>query len=998
MLIKKIFCLLISTAFVVGLLSNKIAYAKKENIENPLTIEKVIGLSDKPGVFRMASQDGSTFQPLYHQGLAVSSDGTIFIGDSSESQVEIFDSKFKSVSNFGTIGSGNGKFQYLTSLSLDSEENIYAVDSYLGVIQKFSKDGTFIQSIGTKGTGEGNLMIPTDIAFLKSGDYLISDFTNGVKVFSQSGEYKREFTTDENITVGTENAGVNRIEIDKDGYVYISVVDIGTEAVSNIYKYDQEGTLIGTALGSSTGTSAFGGILLGMSIENSTCVIAQLNGDKTSVLRFSIESDPKKALKYVDSIAVAPVGGKIEKTTVLLPTSVLVKDGKIYFLDGWLNRLVIVSEKKELLGTIQSPVLLYGYLYGKNNKLPDGYLSNPQGVRVDNEGRIFVGNSNFHCVSLFDADGNFIQTIGNLLTRNGVTPGEFYSPTDLIINEEGYLFVSDVQMNAVQVFDPDFVPIYAIEESFGSPQGLALTSDGSLVVANSRNSTLSVIDISSVADESTSEINVFPLEGRWPVGVATDSNDNMYVGMTGQDEVHIISPDGEPIKVLGGTGSEPGQMLSPQGVCIDGAGSIYVAETTSGRIQKFSPEGELIWTSELNWPGFTFIQMDSTGKIYVTDCLHSTVVVISDTTAVPPGGAKPTETEASFSMSLKNDPVTEDDTFTVLFNVDKLEKTSNIQLGIQFPQDLINFQSIKAGNLLKTTNFKVSNPSSAEGLLVFSASSSNKTEISGNGTLFEIEFKAKKAGLAKLVIDKLVLKNGKDKEILFKNKTDFSFTILAKDSTPPLLKIQAIPEIVYNKQLIINGETEIGAVLTINKKEFPVKPDGKFTATIELQKGKNTIIIEASDKAGNKASSTLTITQEDPIIIKLKVGSKVIIIRGEPAQLDSEPFIDKVSGRTMVPLRAIAEAVGAILNYDAKTQKIDINKGSISIQLWIGKPKAIVNGKEVNIDAQKPVSPMIVKGRTFLPLRFVAESFEFKVDWDGKTQGITLTYPDPDKK
>ena len=40
---------------------------------------------------------------------------------------------------------------------------------------------------------------------------------------------------------------------------------------------------------------------------------------------------------------------------------------------------------------------------------------------------------------------------------------------------------------------------------------------------------------------------------------------------------------------------------------------------------------------------------------------------------------------------------------------------------------------------------------------------------------------------------------------------------------------------------------------------------------------------------------------------------------------------------------------------------------------------------------------MFVKGRTFVPLRFVAESFDIKVDWDPKTQGITLTYPNPDK-
>jgi hypothetical protein len=100
----------------------------------------------------------------------------------------------------------------------------------------------------------------------------------------------------------------------------------------------------------------------------------------------------------------------------------------------------------------------------------------------------------------------------------------------------------------------------------------------------------------------------------------------------------------------------------------------------------------------------------------------------------------------------------------------------------------------------------------------------------------------------------------------------------------------------------------------------------------------------------------------------------------------------------MVPLRAITEAIGAAINYDPNEQRIDILKGYITLQLWIGKPKAIVNGKEVDINTQKPVSPVIVKGRTFLPLRFIAETFEFKIDWDPKIQSITLTYPNPNKK
>ena len=88
-----------------------------------------------------------------------------------------------------------------------------------------------------------------------------------------------------------------------------------------------------------------------------------------------------------------------------------------------------------------------------------------------------------------------------------------------------------------------------------------------------------------------------------------------------------------------------------------------------------------------------------------------------------------------------------------------------------------------------------------------------------------------------------------------------------------------------------------------------------------------------------------------------------------------------------------SEAIDSVVSFYANEQRIEIQKDTIHIQLWIGKPNAIVNGKEVPIDQGGKVSPVIVKGRTFVPLRFIAETFDFKVDWDQKTQGITLTYP-----
>lgn len=78
----------------------------KAEEKNPLKIEKIIGLSKEPGTFRKA------------QGLAVTKDGTIFIGDTGESQIEVYDANNKYLRTIGSLGTGEDQFQYIQNTLL----------------------------------------------------------------------------------------------------------------------------------------------------------------------------------------------------------------------------------------------------------------------------------------------------------------------------------------------------------------------------------------------------------------------------------------------------------------------------------------------------------------------------------------------------------------------------------------------------------------------------------------------------------------------------------------------------------------------------------------------------------------------------------------------------------------------------------------------------------------------------------------------------------------
>ncbi|MGC8943760.1 MAG: copper amine oxidase N-terminal domain-containing protein, partial [Caldisericia bacterium] len=125
--------------------------------------------------------------------------------------------------------------------------------------------------------------------------------------------------------------------------------------------------------------------------------------------------------------------------------------------------------------------------------------------------------------------------------------------------------------------------------------------------------------------------------------------------------------------------------------------------------------------------------------------------------------------------------------------------------------------------------------------------------------------------------------------------------------------------------------------------------------------------------------------------LELQIGNptpKVNGAYGDP--LEAAPFIK--DGRTMVPLRFIAEAFGAQVEWIPETKGINISlelKSAVhTIGLQVGNPTAIVDGQVVTLD----VAPVIVNGRTFVPLRFVAEAFGASVDWNSLYQVVTINF------
>lgn len=100
---------------------------------------------------------------------------------------------------------------------------------------------------------------------------------------------------------------------------------------------------------------------------------------------------------------------------------------------------------------------------------------------------------------------------------------------------------------------------------------------------------------------------------------------------------------------------------------------------------------------------------------------------------------------------------------------------------------------------------------------------------------------------------------------------------------------------------------------------------------------------------------------------------------------DQEPTI--VEGRTLVPLRAIFEALGASVEWDGATSTVTSQKGDTTISLTIGTNTLYRNGEAKVLD----VPAQIMNGRTMVPARAVAEAYGVNVGWDGNTRTVILT-------
>lgn len=241
-----------------------------------------------------------------------------------------------------------------------------------------------------------------------------------------------------------------------------------------------------------------------------------------------------------------------------------------------------------------------------------GEFSQPSGVDVDAEGRLFVSDRN-NRVQIFSPDGGYLGSWGSF----GLEPGKLNGPYGIAVSDDGIAYTGEDFGRRLQAFRllPPFGPEASIADSAATPVVAATPAAGSSAVA-----------------ELVWETRGGPgMPLSYPGYLALDPAGNLWIPDSGNDRYQIFSSNGQFFEAWGETGSGEGQfefereLFHSSSIAFAADGSFYVTDGGNFRVQKFGPDRAFVtaWGEQGSGPGqfdqMNGIAVDGQGRVYVTD-------------------------------------------------------------------------------------------------------------------------------------------------------------------------------------------------------------------------------------------------------------------------------------------------------------------------------------------------------------------------------------------
>jgi DNA-binding beta-propeller fold protein YncE len=224
--------------------------------------------------------------------------------------------------------------------------------------------------------------------------------------------------------------------------------------------------------------------------------------------------------------------------------------------------------------------------------MPETLKGKPVGLTVHPDGRVFIADTHYSRVLIYDAGGNVLGSFGT----EGLGDGEFQLPTDVAVDADGFIYVSEYHQNdRITKWAPDleFVQVIGGEPIGGArlarPAGIDIDAEQTLWVADACNHRLVRFTLDGEVLSTVGRYGRGPGEMRYPYDVDALPDGSILVCEYGGDRLQWFSKDGRSLSTWGSSGRELGELSAPWGVARGANGSLYIVDSLNSRVQIVRP-------------------------------------------------------------------------------------------------------------------------------------------------------------------------------------------------------------------------------------------------------------------------------------------------------------------------------------------------------------------------------------------------------------------------
>jgi hypothetical protein len=212
----------------------------------------------------------------------------------------------------------------------------------------------------------------------------------------------------------------------------------------------------------------------------------------------------------------------------------------------------------------------------------------------------------------------------------------FQSPSDVVFDSDGYLYVSDAGNHRVQKVNVSTSEVNVTWGTYGSGEGefinptaIAIDTYDNIYVADTNNHRIQKFFPNGTFQSSFGTQGTNNGQFSYPQGIAIDSSNNLYVTDTGNNRIQKFDTSGNHVISWGSYGISQGEFNAPRGVAVDSSNGVHIADNGNDRVQRFSDAG--VYSNSWNVTSPWGIDIDTDSNIYVSRNLQSNIAVINST-------------------------------------------------------------------------------------------------------------------------------------------------------------------------------------------------------------------------------------------------------------------------------------------------------------------------------------------------------------------------------